>query len=355
MLFALTIATSLAGASALPEHLGMHPQGHGAKATLDRAADDDPGATRDSYAELSDRDKEYFRRAPLGTLEDKRRRLREPAVHTVTVEVRLVGFDGDGAHAVRLGDRDFAPYLDALRSDVVARILHDDPPAGRDVSRGSQFADSLDGVAADDENDASRALPITTRFYFHVTRASPKLNAAVEAAIRDAIAPKSGSSGSLDDSLDPASPALVPHEAVDDVLAQDHRRSSSAYTVYLLNPNPPGDRPYARTRTAPRRSPAGQRGREGQPGCPGQLWVSSERRVWFDLTAGPSSYGPRRGGEGASLGALPRVRAAHADVPSALVPPSWGRFAAHAPISSRRRWNARRPIGGTTPSSSSFA
>ena len=64
MLFALTIATSLAGASALPEHLGMHPQGHGAKATLDRAADDDPGATRDSYAELSDRDKEYFRRAP---------------------------------------------------------------------------------------------------------------------------------------------------------------------------------------------------------------------------------------------------------------------------------------------------
>ena len=41
-------------------------------------------------------------------------------------------------------------------------------------------ADSLDGVAADDENDASRALPITTRFYFHVTRASPKLNAAVE-------------------------------------------------------------------------------------------------------------------------------------------------------------------------------
>ena len=353
MLFALTIATSLAGASALPEHLGMHPQGHGAKATLDRAADDDPGATRDSYAELSDRDKEYFRRAPLGTLEDKRRRLREPAVHTVTVEVRLVGFDGDGAHAVRLGDRDFAPYLDALRSDVVARILHDDPPAGRDVSRRVR-ADSLDGVAADDENDASRALPITTRFYFHVTRASPKLNAAVEAAIRDAIASKSGSSGSLDDSLDPASPALVPHEAVDDVLAQDHRRSSSAYTVYLLNPNPPGDRPYAYSYRAAR-SPAGQRGREGQPGCPGQLWVSSERRVWFDLTAGPSSYGPRRGGEGASLGALPRVRAAHADVPSALVPPSWGRFAAHAPISSRRRWNARRPIGGTTPSSSSFA
>ena len=322
MLFALTIATSLAGASALPEHLGMHPQGHGAKATLDRAADDDPGATRDSYAELSDRDKEYFRRAPLGTLEDKRRRLREPAVHTVTVEVRLVGFDGDGAHAVRLGDRDFAPYLDALRSDVVARILHDDPPAGRDVSRRVR-ADSLDGVAADDENDASRALPITTRFYFHVTRASPKLNAAVEAAIRDAIASKSGSSGSLDDSLDPASPALVPHEAVDDVLAQDHRRSSSAYTVYLLNPNPPGDRPYAYSYRAAR-SPAGQRGREGQPGCPGQLWVSSERRVWFDLTAKPSSYGPRRGGEGASLGALPRVRAAHADVPSALVPPLVG-------------------------------
>ena len=200
-----------------------------------------------------------------------------------------MGFDGDGAHAVRLGDRDFAPYLDALRSDVVARILHDDPPAGRDVSRRVR-ADSLDGVAADDENDASRALPITTRFYFHVTRASPKLNAAVEAAIRDAIASKSGSSGSLDDSLDPASPALVPHEAVDDVLAQDHRRSSSAYTVYLLNPNPPGDRPYAYSYRA--RSPAAN-GSEANPDARASC-RSSERRVWFDLTAKPSSAGPRQ-------------------------------------------------------------
>ena len=291
---------------------------------------------------------------PLGTLEDKRRRLREPAVHTVTVEVRLVGFDGDGARAVRLGDRDFAPYLDALRSDVVARILHDDPPAGRDVSRRGS-ADSLDGVAADDENDASRALPITTRFYFHVTRASPKLNAAVEAAIRDAdrvevrlvrlarrfprprVARARASRGG-GRRLGPGPPP---------VLLRVYRVPFSTRTHPAIA--------RTRTRTAPRRSPAGQRGREGQPGCPGQLWVSSERRVWFDLTAGPSSYGPRRGGEGASLGALPRVRAAHADVPSALVPPSWGRFAAHAPISSRRRWNARRPIGGTTPSSSSFA
>ena len=346
MLFSLTI---IALASALPEHLGMHPQGHGAKATLDRAADDDPGATRDSYAELSDRDKDYFRRAPLGTLEDKLRRLREPLAHTVTVEVRLVGFDGDGAHAVRLGDRDFAPYLDALRSDVVARVLSDDPdpPAGRDGPPRPEDP-RLDAPRNATADGVSRALPITTQFYFHVTRASPKLNAAVESAIRDAVA--SGLAPPADDSddadTDASSPALVPHEVVDDVLAEDHRRSSSAYAVYLLNPNPPGDRPYAYSYRAAR-SDAGERGREGQPGCPGQLWVSSERRVWFDLTAGPSGYGPRRGGEGASLGVLPRVRAAHADRPSALVPPLVGtlrRACAHlfAPPMERaptRRWD----------------
>ena len=112
----------------------------------------------------------------------------------------------------------------------------------------------------------------------------------------------------------------MPHEAVDDVLAQDHRRSSSAYTVYLLNPNPPGDRPYASSYCPFIAALARRAG--GPARITGPLWVSSERRVWFDLTAGPSSYGPRRGGEGASLGdRQPRVRAAHADVPSALVPP----------------------------------
>ena len=41
----------------------------------------------------------------------------------VTVEVKLVGFDGDGHLGVALSERDFAPYLAALRADVNAHVL----------------------------------------------------------------------------------------------------------------------------------------------------------------------------------------------------------------------------------------
>ena len=312
----------------------MHPQGHGAKATLDRAADDDPGATRDSYAELSDRDKEYFRRAPLGTLEDKRRRLREPAVHTVTVEVRLVGFDGDGAHAVRLGDRDFAPYLDALRSDVVARILHDDPPAGRDVSRRSRAI-------------VSTASPPTTKTTRLARSPSRHDSTSTSRAPHPSSTPPSRLPSATRSRRSPARPARS-------TIPSTPRRPRSCLTRRWTTSwprttaGPPPRIPCTfstrthpaiartRTRTAPRaRSPAGQRGREGQPGCPGQL--GSRPNVASGSTS-PRDLPRTVRDEAARARPSARFRACAPRTPTFPVrvgAPSWGRFAAHAPSSLR--------------------
>ena len=78
------------------------PGGHGARASLDRAADADPLATRDSYADLSASHEAHFRRAGRssgGSLDAKIERLATPLEQTLTVEVKLVGFDGDARAA----------------------------------------------------------------------------------------------------------------------------------------------------------------------------------------------------------------------------------------------------------------
>ena len=101
------------------DQLGVTPYAHAARAALDRAADEDPLAKGDSYASLSESHKDVFRRhSSTRTLEEKTEALEAPIVRHATVEVRLVGFDGDGVAEVRLTERDFAPYLDALRADV---------------------------------------------------------------------------------------------------------------------------------------------------------------------------------------------------------------------------------------------
>lgn len=58
-----------------------------------------------------------------GTLAEKIAALAKPMEQAITVEVKLVGFDGDGYLGVTLGERDFAPYVEALRADVQAHVL----------------------------------------------------------------------------------------------------------------------------------------------------------------------------------------------------------------------------------------
>ena len=314
-LLALACLRGSSLASADP-HLDS-PGGHGARASLDRAADADPLATRDSYADLSASHEAHFRRAGRssgGSLDAKIERLATPLEQTLTVEVKLVGFDGDGARGARLTERDLAPFLEALRSDVSEHALP-----------------TVDGPAAD--------LGVATRFHFHVVRAPAKLNADVQTAIHESVASAEskfieraydaddeapygddayGGDDAYDDEANDAndanddplasgssdSLALVPHELVDSLVALDHRRSSAPFTIYLLNPSPPpnGER-YAYSYDAAAEgggaggaggggggggvARAGKFFPRGSPGCPGQAWFGDEHRAWIDLTADP--------------------------------------------------------------------
>jgi hypothetical protein len=105
---------------------------------------------------------------------------------------KLVGFDGDGYLGVTLGERDFAPFLEALRADVHAHVLRD-------------AASSYNGGGGGGGRGDAHTLPIKTQFYFHVTKASQRLNGEIQAAVRGAVATKSDEDGAGD-------LALIPHD-----------------------------------------------------------------------------------------------------------------------------------------------
>ena len=104
------LASLFAPGVAASDQLGVTPYAHAARAALDNAAVSDPLARDDSYASLSETHKDVFRRhSATQTLREKADFIKAPIVRHATVEVRLVGFDGDGAEGVRLTERDFTP------------------------------------------------------------------------------------------------------------------------------------------------------------------------------------------------------------------------------------------------------
>lgn len=170
------------------------------------------------------------------------------------------------------------------------------------------------GGGGDDDGggDAdSHTLPITTQFYFHVTKASQRLNGEIQSAVRGAVAADAETRGGAGDL------ALIPHDLTEDAVRADYMKSNIAYTLYILNPDWPG-RPYAYSYDSARYG--GGRGRpSGGTGCPGTLWVAKDHYAWVDLTAGPVTYGPRTSGEGLVWESLPRITDAHRRRPAALV------------------------------------
>lgn len=86
-----------------------------------------------------------------GTLAEKIAALAKPMEQAVTVEVKLVGFDGDGYLGVTLGERDFAPYIEALRADVHAHVLRGrGRPIGGDVRPILSLKSPVFSVTADE-------------------------------------------------------------------------------------------------------------------------------------------------------------------------------------------------------------
>lgn len=229
----------------------------------------DPTAKLDVYPMLSEVHREVWARESGGSLAEKIEKLQTPLETTTSVEVKLIGFSGDGQFGISLSDVDFAPYLEALKSEIRAHVL----------------------------DDKQTTLPLKTKFFFRITSAPHHLAGVLQNAIHRAVeeAPQ-GSNPHADDLVQ------ISHSVVDNVLKEDFHKSELAYTIYLLNPTSASKRYIYHYRDQGEAQMQG-----GTPGCPGPLWVSGERYLWVDLTAGPTTYGPHSAGEGVFLeNSLPR-------------------------------------------------
>ena len=281
-------------------------------------------------------------------------------VDATYVDVRLVGFGGEGNLGVEISEAELQRLLDAAPAIAAPHVVH--PAPGE-----------------------PHALPIRRRFVRAVTRAPAPLAASISDAISEAVH---------------ASGLAVPVAAVDALVREDYlRRSTSHVTLYVLNPVPPrrrasasemsqhdlmeshaatearpggGDGGGGDAAAAPEQpwqasqpwwltmqyhyvdgegregGGAGGGGGDGAGGCPLTKWIGSERYAWIDLSAGPVAYGgatsaegvvtdhsmPRVAARGRQAGAAQRTRAArelaveiaalvHASTRELLAPPVW--------------------------------
>jgi hypothetical protein len=241
--------------------------------------------------------------AAARTLHQRLQRL-DALRETIFIDVRLVGFDGDGEHEVSLQEDALQRLLDAAAHEEPLHVVHPRPSAPSELA-------------------------VRRRFLFHVKRAQKSLGSRVARAIASAV----GDHG-----------ADVPLSAVDGIIRSDYLGQRSSHVVmYLLNPPSPRRAPNAGEReqggmagdaAADANATDGRQwwqrlpyryvdddgegtvaaGGGGGPSCPLTHWVGVadegkvERYLWIDLSAGPVAYGPSASGDGVVTDhALPSV------------------------------------------------
>jgi len=261
----------------------------------------------------------------------------------VHVDVKLVGFDGDGNYGLRVNEADFLRYFETVLEE------HE-----------------KEAMVLNSRTGSSHSLPIRRKFFFRVVKAKKSLNEDVSSRIRSWL---------LTDSKDAETEASIRHtvpvDIVDEVIGKDYRESdlSQTHTIYLLNPKrviaPPRKQPMPRAaagagggdpakagkdnealpsfkegadasadpderwggadsnddepevldyeydptdKHAKVQSDAGKLfGKERRP-CGTTMWAGQLRYMWIDLTAGPLLYGPHTSGEGlVSEFSIPRL------------------------------------------------
>uniref|UniRef100_A0A383W0V6 DUF7906 domain-containing protein n=1 Tax=Tetradesmus obliquus TaxID=3088 RepID=A0A383W0V6_TETOB len=173
----------------------------------------------------------------------------------ITVDVKLVGFAGDGNEALHIADHELQMFLRTLHKQLETVALHPSPAH----------------------------MTLKPEIVFRVQPAYYELSGKVAAAINQAINTGQPSSTYTSYPLH-----LVPYGEVDKLLQEDFGHGDGSYTIYLLNP--PAHAPYAYSYQPP--------GSNQNESCPGSLWVSDKRYAWFDLTANLTFYGPGPGGKG---------------------------------------------------------
>eukprot|EP00775_Hariotina_reticulata_P009952 gene9952-10107_t len=175
----------------------------------------------------------------------------------IRVDVKLVGFTGDGNEALHVADHDLLLYLKSLHNQLDTVALH--PTPGH--------------------------MMIKPEIQFRVVPAFYELAGKVAGAINQAI-----NQGQTSNVFTSYFTHIVPYQDVDKIIEEDYQHGDGTYTIYLLNP--PAHAPYAYFYHG---------NGEVKDACPGSLWTSSKRYTWFDLSANVTFYGPGPGGKGQVL------------------------------------------------------
>jgi len=273
----------------------------------------------------------------------------------VHVDVKLVGFDGDGNYGLSVKEADFLQYFETVLEE------HE-----------------KEAMVLNSRTGNSHSLPIRRKFFFRVIKAKKALNEDISSRIRSWLL----TDGKETDTDAEASVRhTVPVSIVDEVVGKDYRESdlSQTHTIYVLNPKRVTAPPQKRQRrdaagagggdpsqagkdndalpsfkegdessglpddkwtgdvdpahepevlqyeydptTKQDKNPDGDKlfGKQRRP-CGTMMWAGQQRYMWIDLTAGPVLYGPHTSGEGLiSEFSIPRLD--NFQVPSSLSKP----------------------------------
>ncbi len=313
-------------------------------------------AHRDAWFEATSEDefKEHWSHDDGLSLKRKIADIQNNFEATIFVEVKLVGFDGEGYRKFVVTDEELLKYLEASGINLhphpyVMRTDGTGGPSGNAVGgqneplRKFTFQDVLNN--AEGTGRHGHALPFRQRFMFSVSKVRPDVSRAVADAIQNVVTDQATRHEQYRNQNQHMGARLpqpadkiwyhVPHRAVEKVLQRDFEQSALAYTIYLLNPTAPmvavppplkGVKPKAASAAQDdeessenpnsrvgKRVPvryiysemnkvkklaAEDNTRKTLPTCESVLWASKRRFVFVDFTAGPVSYGPQTAGDG---------------------------------------------------------
>eukprot|EP00877_Chromochloris_zofingiensis_P012803 jgi/Chrzof1/7777/Cz02g36110.t1 len=206
-----------------------------------------------ALADMSEAQRKAWAHDQSWTINQTLALLSSPKV-TVTVDVKLVGFHGDGAEGLYVHDHELLVFLRSLHNQMETVALHPEPAR----------------------------LAVKPEIQFRVQPAFHELAQHVTSAVNEGLRSSTGSTSFTDYPLQ-----QISYSTVDSIIQKDFDATDfdGSYAIYILNPAVKAT--YAYTYDT-----------EGH-GCPGSLWVSDKRYAWFDLSANLTFYGPGPGGKGA--------------------------------------------------------
>lgn len=183
------------------------------------------------------------------TLDEILKRLRA-FEDVIYINVRLVGFDGDGEQGLDISEAEFQKYFNALLSKTRDRVSVIHP-----------------------EGNEPHQLKIQKKVMFDVSKAKRSVAEAVHYGFQTHLDREAG---------------LVPAWVTEQVLQDDYYSEDIRhFTIYVVNPKKPIEQ-YAYSQTT----------RVSDAVCKTTVGAAKDRFAWVDISAGPLVYGPQTSGEG---------------------------------------------------------